>query len=370
VRAAGLLAFASVMVSGLAHLALSFLPRPWSTLGHIDIAELLDPTPIFRTHWPYWTFPFEYHPVVGWGSALISFVTGELAVLVVVWLAIMALCARAVALELARRVGPRRTIVFWSLSPQLLLFGGANFDALAVLTVVYAASALRADRAVRAGVSIAVGAATKLFPLVALPPYVLTLWHTGRGRNGLVLVTSAAVALLAIDLPAVIAPYSLLGHGVTPFSVATWNVDSMWFPVAILLDTALRPDAADTFIAALSVGGLTLSYAWLVLRPALRSGADAERLAWLGVAMLVFWTRLRSPQYAIWLLPLFALYVPDARLLLAMLVGDAVTFAAVFGLRGAPRELLGPEALPFYAAIVFGVIVRQVAVARVLLRAR
>jgi hypothetical protein len=62
--------------------------------------------------------------------------------------------------------------------------------------------------------------------------------------------------------------------------------------------------------------------------------------------------------------------VPDARLLLAMLVGDAVTFAAVFGLRGAPRELLGPEALPFYAAIVFGVIVRQVAVARLLLRAR
>ena len=369
-RAAGLLALAVIIVSGLGHLALGFLPRPWSTYGHIDIAELLDATPIFRTHWPYWAFPFEYHPVIGWGSALLSFATGELVVLVVGWLAIVALCARAVALLLASRVGPRRTIAFWSLAPQLLLFGGQNFDALAVLAVVYAAAALRADRPIRAGVAIAVGAATKLFPLVAAPPFAAALWRAGGRRPAVAFAAAAVAALLVIDLPAIVAPYSLLRYGVTPYAVSTWNVDSIWFPVALLLDAVVRPDVADGIIAAVSLAGLVATYAVLVLRPALRPGADPERLAWLAVAVLVFWTRLRSPQYAIWLLPAFALYVPDVRLLAFMFVGDAITFLAVFALRGVPRELLAPETIPLYAAIVFGVLVRQVAVLRLIIRAR
>ena len=367
---AGRLAFASVLLSGLLHLALQFLPRPWSAYGHIDIAELLYRTPIFATHWPYWTFPFEYHPVVGWGSALISYVTGELVVLVVVWMAIVALCARAVATLLAQRVGSRRAILFWSLAPQLLLFGGQNFDALAVLTVAYGTAALSVGRPVRAGVAIAVGTATKLFPLVAPPPLIVALWRAGMRRAALAFAAAAAIGLLVIDFPAVVAPYSLLTYGVTPLGVPTWNVDSIWFPVALLLDLVVRPEVADGLIAALSVFGLAITYAVLVLRPALRAGADAERLAWVAVAVLVFWTRLRSPQYAIWLLPLFALYVPDVRLLAFMLVGDVVAYLAVFGLRGVPRDLLGPEALPFYAAIAFGVIVRQIAVMRLIVRAR
>jgi len=308
--------------------------------------------------------------VIGWGSAVISYMTGELVVLVVLWVAIVALCARAVAIQIARRVGARRAILFWSLAPQLVLFGGQNFDALAVLTVAYGAAALAVERPVRSGVAIAVGAATKLFPLVAAPPFVVALWRRGAWRTALVFVAATSVGLVAIDLPAIVAPYSLLTYGVTPLGVPTWNVDSIWFPFAALLDLAVPPNAADALIAALSVVGLAITYVALVLRPALRSGADPERLAWLAVAILVFWTRLRSPQYVIWLLPLFALYVPDVRLLLFMLVGDLTTFLAVFGLRGAPRDLLGPGALPFYAAIVIGVVIRQLAVMRLIVRAR
>jgi hypothetical protein len=123
-------------------------------------------------------------------------------------------------------------------------------------------------------------------------------------------------------------------------------------------------------IAWLSLGGLVATYLWLVVRPALRPGADPERLAWIAVAILLFWTRLRSPQYAIWLLPIFALYVPDVRLLLFMFVGDLVTFLAIFALRGETRDVLGYEAVPFYLAILAGVVIRQIAVARLLLRAR
>jgi hypothetical protein len=365
-----MLAFITIIVSGIGHLALQFFPRPWSVYGHIDIAQLLHDTPIFTTHWPYWTFPFEYHPVVGWGSALLSYITGDLIVVVVLWLAVVALAARATAVLLARRVGGRRAVVFWSLAPQLLLFGGQNFDALATLTLVYAAAALRVDRPIRAGVSIAVGAATKLFPLVAAPPYLVALWQKGSRRAALLFGGATLVAFALIDGPAIIAPFSLLSYGVTPYGVSTWNVDSIWLPVAMLLDLFVRADETAPLIAWLSLAGLVTTYLWLVVRPALRPGADPERLAWIAVVVLLFWTRLRSPQYAIWLLPVFALYVPDVRLLLFMFVGDLVTFLAIFALRGETRDVLGAEAVPFYLVIVAGVLIRQIAVARLLLRAR
>jgi hypothetical protein len=369
VRAASFLALAAVLVSGIGHLAFQHVPRPWSTLGHIDIAELLASTPIFESHWPYWTFPFEYHPIIGYGSALLSYLTGDLLLLVVGWIIVVALCARTAGALLARRVGTRRAIVFWSLAPQLVLFGGQNFDAIVVLSLLVATSALGAGRPVRAGLALAVGAATKLVPLVGAPPYAIGLWREGRRRAAALLAAATVVGLLALDLPAIIAPYSLLRYGVTPYGVSTWNVDSIWLPVAIALDPLVGAGLADALIAAASVGGIAVTYALLIVRPAWR-GADPERLLWIAVAIVVLWTRLRSPQYAIWLLPLFALYVPDVRLLLFMLLGDLVTYVSVFALRGTPRDLLAPELLPLYALIVFGVVVRQVAVVLLLLRAR
>src|SRR5207237_8843332 len=148
--------------------------------------------------------------------------------------------------------------------------------------------------------------------------YLVAPWRAGRRRSAVLLAAAAAAALVAIDGPAIIAPFSLLRYGVTPYAVATWNVDSIWLPVAIVLDPFVRPDKAGAIIAGLSLVGLVLSYAVLVLWPTLRSGRDVdpERLAWIAVVVLVCWSRLRSPQYAIWLLPVFALYVPDVRLLL------------------------------------------------------
>lgn len=367
-RAAGDLAFLAVMVSGLLHLAAQFLPRPWSTLGHIDIAELLASTRIFQTHWPYWTFPFEYHPVIAWASAVLSYMTGDLVVLVLAWIVVAALCARAVGRHLASSVGTRRAITFWSLSPQLILFGAQNFDVLAVLTIVLAV-AQTAQRPLRAGASLAIGGATKLFPLLALPP--LALWSVAHGERGRAyrLIAAAVFVFLLLDLPAVFAPFSLLAYGVTPYSVATWNVDSIWFPVAMALDLVLDPARADIVIAIVTIVGLVASYLWLAVLPSTRTRSP-DRLVWLGVAAVVFWTRLRSPQYAIWLLPLFAGWVPDVRLLALMSIGDALSYVGVFGLRGAPRDLLGLDALPFYGAIVIGVLVRQLAVLILILRAR
>jgi uncharacterized membrane protein len=235
--------------------------------------------------------------------------------------------------------------------------------------VVVAVAFLDGGRPIRAGVAIAIGAATKLFPLVALPPLAIATWRRGMRRSAMVLTASTAIALAVIDVPAIIAPYSLLRYGVAPYGVATWNVDSIWFPLAIALDPLFPPAVADTLLYWVSLVGLVASYAVLVLRPASR-GEGAERLVWLAVALLVFWTRLRSPQYAIWLLPIFVLFVPDARLLGFMFIGDLAAFVAVFLLRGVARDPGAVDSLALYGTIVFGVVVRQVAVALLITRLR
>jgi len=175
--------------------------------------------------------------------------------------------------------------------------------------------------------------------------------------------------LVILDGPAIVAPHSLLASGVTPYGVNSWNLDSIWLPVAVALGAWLDQATVGRIVTAVSLLGLGISYLALVVRPAVR-GADPLWAAWIGVCAVLLWTRLYSPQYAIWLLPVFALYAPRPGLLAFMFVGDALTFGTIFGLRGFGLHLEDPAALPFLGLMIVGVIVRHVAVVLLLIRAR
>jgi hypothetical protein len=151
--------------------------------------------------------------------------------------------------------------------------------------------------------------------------------------------------------------------------VATWNLDSIWLPIAVALGAFLDASTIDRVVTGVSLLGLAITYAWLVLRPAWR-GADPVLVGWIGVCAVLVWTRLYSPQYAIWLLPVFALYVPRPGLLGFMFVGDAVVFGAIFGLKGLGLRVADPDALPLIGLMIIGVIVRHVALVLLVVRAR
>ena len=351
-----------------ARLVLELQPAPLTAYGHLDIESVLAGTRVLELHWPYWAFPFEYHPVIGWGTALASYLAPHLVFVVLAWGVVVAAAAGAVAALLTRMVGARRTLVFWSLSPQLLLFGGANFDALAVLSIIAAVAVFARGRSVHAGIALGVGTATKLFPAVAVPPLAIALWRRGARRPALVLAAAAAATIAILDGPAIVAPYSLVGSAVTPYQVSTWNLDSIWLAVAVGLGGSLEQPTIDRIIITVSLLGLTVSYLALVIRPVLR-GADPVWAGWMGVAVVLVWTRLYSPQYAIWLLPVFALYAPRPGLLAFMFVGDALTFGTIFGLRGLGLRIDNPLALPLLGLMVVGVVVRHAALVLLLLSA-
>lgn len=361
-------AVVAVLVSQWVRLVLEVLPEPFTAYGHLDIESILVGTRVLEVHWPYWAFPFEYHPVIGWATALLSYVSPHAVFLILAWGVIVAIAAGAVASLLTRAVGARRTLAFWSLSPQLLLFGGANFDAIAVLSILAGAAYFARGRHARAGAALAAGTATKLFPAVVAPPLAIALWRSGARRSALAFAVMALAMLAILDGPAIVAPHSLLSSGVTPYGVGSWNLDSIWLPFAIGLGAFLDQATINRIVTAVSLVGLAASYVWLVLRPALR-GADPVWAGWIGVCAVLIWTRLYSPQYAIWVLPVFALYVPRPGLLAFMFVGDALVFGTIFGLHGLGLRVDDPAALPLLGLMVVGVVVRHIALVLLLIRA-
>lgn len=358
----------AVLVSAIARLALTKTQEPFASFAHSDLGLVVFTQPLSGSHWPFFEYSFFYQPLVGWVIGVLSYVVPSPGVLLVALNVIVAIGAGIVASLLSRTVGPRRTLAFWSLSPQLFLFGGANFDALVVLSLVAATRAASVGRVVIAGAAIALGTATKVLPIIALPPLLLGRWRSDRGAA----VRLAAVALglvLALELPAAAAPYSLLRFGIGAYVTRPWNPDSIWMPIAATLDAMVGRATSDAVVIGTSTLGLAATYALFVVWPAWR-GEDTSRLAWVGVCLVLVWTRLYSVQYAIWLLPVFALYVPRARIFALMTAGDVLVYLAVFGAAGFGVSFYDPAQVPFFSTLIIGVIARHVAVVWLFLEAR
>ena len=301
---------------------------------------------------PYLDTPFEYPPVVGAISGLFSVIADHAALYVALWSALLAAAAGVTAWILVPAAGPRRVLWRFALTPELLLLAGLNFDLLATLAFAIALLAARAGRDTRAAVALAIGAATKLFPLAAAPLAVLRARRPVRSA-----VTIAAVLALTYG-PVAIATRDLTG-GLGYYAVGIGaNLDSPWGLLARLLDTLGVP-AAGAIVTGLTLAGLAITYLTAVLPRARAS--DAAAALGLAVVTTLLWSRLYSPQYSLWLLPLFALLPLAARRFALLAAGDVLVFATISPLtlvRWAPGDV---RASALLGALVAGVALRHCA---------
>lgn len=276
---------------------------------------------------PYRDVFFEYPPLVGYLWAGIETVARSAAASVALWALVQAAAAGAVAALLAREAGPRRTLVYWSLAPQLVLYGSLNFETLALAPLVAAVALARHGRVRGSAVALGIGTAVKLFPAAVLP--VVVLAPTTRRRAALAAVFLFGAVASAPFVPGIAAPFSTLGTlgrysvGIEP------NLDSVWG----LLRDALRGAGADPLaaIVAVTLAGTLATYA-LVVVPAARRSTDPSAAAGLAVAVVLVWSRLYSPQYSLWLLPFFALAALPLRTFALLTVADALVFLTVYPL--------------------------------------
>jgi uncharacterized membrane protein len=274
----------------------------------------------------------EYPVLTGvfmWGSGLPADDADEFLVLSAFLLAPFGL---AVAYLLGRMTG--RRALLWAAAPALVLYAFHNWDLLAVSAAVAGFFLHRRGRPVWAAVAFGVGAALKLYPALFLAPLVLERLRARGPRAALGPAAAGLGSIAAINAPFAVknlegwwAPFEFHSlRGPNWDSIWTWRGPDFLSPEL----AALSPAQINTVSALLvgAFGGAALIYGWVRAR---REGPFpfVPVCAALLVAFLAF-NKVHSPQYALWLLPFFALLSVNVAWWAGYAVVDLIVYVSVF----------------------------------------
>lgn len=238
---------------------------------------------------PYVHQPIEYPVLLGWWMWITAWAPGgESGYLAVNVLALWA--AGVGVLALLRRVVPAHYHWFGSL-PLLLVYGTQNWDLLALLPLVALWDAWERHRPGWTGVWIAVGTATKLFPIIAWPFVALAGWRAGD-RRGVVTMTAWAAGLWAvINLPMVLwapAGWSWFWR----FNAVRPAGDDLWSLLGLAQRLSVGQVDGWSLVITLAVAGACLL--------AMGHGLPARTAMALTFVGFFAVNKVYSPQYTLW----------------------------------------------------------------------
>ena len=231
-------------------------------------------------------------------------------------------CGLFVAGATAHTAGRRPyDAAIFALSPLLVIHAFSNWDLLAMAFTSGGLWAWARNKPVLAGALLGLGAAAKLYPALLLVPLLALAWRTRRWGPAIWATVAAGCAWLAVNLPVALAYYpgwsefyrfsvarpaersTLWAIGKTAFSSSptaalSASDSAYWTPPGVAVAVAL--------LVALAVVAWVARFA--PVRPRL------AQLAFLTVLAFLLTTKVWSPQYSLWLVPLLALARPQWRL--------------------------------------------------------
>jgi uncharacterized membrane protein len=256
---------------------------------------------------------------------------------------LLLVCAAAIATFLYMLGGKA---LWFALAPTLLIYGFMNWDLFAVAFATGALVAFARRRDGLAGALLGLGAAAKFYPaLLALPLIV----HRLRDREpdaAIRIGWAAAGAWLVVNAPVAVASPSSWSTFFRFNSARPPDWDSLWFIGCSHVDVA----AICGHTARINVASLVLFAAAFLLVWVWKRRRDPAFARWsLAFPMLVLFllsNKVYSPQYGLWLLPLFALGAVDLRTFVAFEAADIAVFVTRFSYFG---RSTGGGGLPFGA---------------------
>lgn len=194
--------------------------------------------------------------------------------------------------------------LFVAASPLVIAGGLINWDLLVVLLTSAALLAWARGRPALTGVLIGLGTAAKLYPVLLLVPIVVLALRAARLQDAARAVGGAVLAWLAVNVPVYLAAPAGWLNFWTFNSDRGADLGSLWF---VLEGLGFPVSRLSAVMAVLVVLGVALVAALLLMaprRPRLAQGA------FLVVLVFCLVNKVYSPQYMLWLLPLFALARP------------------------------------------------------------
>jgi uncharacterized membrane protein len=198
-----------------------------------------------------------------------------------------------------------------------------HYDAFPALLAVAALAALLAGRGALSCAFAAAGVVAKVFPVVLIPFALVELWRRGRWR-GLAAGLGAAAAVVAVTVGpfAAIAPHglswSLHREASRPLEVESLGSsifvaahELVGYHLHVVISAGSHnfggtgPDAVVRVLTLLTIVGLACVYlAWLRTP---RQPDDLVLAAVTAVVVYIAFSKVFSPQYLVWLIPLVPL---------------------------------------------------------------
>lgn len=361
-----------VLLVALAAIGLAVLAKSWCGVPSSPEADYLgwcysDVPPLYFTEQldqgatPYLDHPVEYPVLTGALMWLAAVVTTDVDGFVWVTYALLAAAGLGVAWLLAREVGWPRALAF-AAAPTLAISAVVNWDLPAVLLATAGIVAHRRGHDLGSGVALGLGTAAKLFPALFVLPLALAAGRLRGTRAALATVGAAAGVWTLVNVPVLLAAPTNWWR----FFELSRERPSDWDALStIVLDVTGWQVGVSTLNTVL-LAIFAVAYLGLLAYAGRRDPAHTWHLAALPLlALFLLSSKVYSPQFSLWLLPLLAFAFPGWLPWLAFGIADvAVTltrfrylanFVGDDGLDGAWPQGPFTAAILVRAAVLVGV---------------
>jgi uncharacterized membrane protein len=333
---------------------------------------------------PYLDHPVEYPVVMGAAMELVAKAIEPLNPATrprhffdLTW-ALLTGCALAVVVTTSKLAGRRPwDAALFAAAPLLVLHGTTNWDLIAMALAGGGLLAWAQRRPVLAGVLLGLATSAKLYPILFLVPLALLCLRARRFRPLSVTAVAAVLTTVAVTAPVyLVSPYFADVHGqqtqvatrpldrlgsgglaalkphvdvILPDGTTARGVnsvyrffdlnstrgadwDSLWFVLQTWrgqpLDEGSGPPSTLNLGVAASFIALLIGIGVLALRAARRP--RLPQLLFLVMVAFLLTNKVFSPQYSLWLLPLYALALPRWRPFVAWQAAEALLLLTRF----------------------------------------
>jgi uncharacterized membrane protein len=239
--------------------------------------------------------------------------------------ALLLLCAVLTAVCLAMLTGARA--LYFALAPTLLIYGTMNWDLLAVALATAAVLAFFRNRDGLSGGMLGLGAAAKAYPALFIVPFTLERIKRREPDRAILLLWVSLLTWFVVNLPfALVAPSSWYeffrfnSHRPADF-------DSLWYMTCSRFNVCPSTHAINLMSVALFIG--LVGIVWFA-KSRIHPGFPVWTLGYPILVLFLLTNKVYSPQYGLWLLPWFALALPNIWAWAAFELADALVFVTRF----------------------------------------